>query len=108
MRRRKAWLGTPHARGAGYLINGINKAVPEEADIQTCPHCGQVINLQVWRASATQSFCTKCMKPTCDNPVCIQDCNPVLKQHEEFTRAQYKAQQAEKAAGAVPPRIIIP
>jgi hypothetical protein len=107
-------IGTPHTRGAGYLINGVNLSRPDEADIRTCPHCQRIIRMQQWRDDG--AWCNKCNAPICgnNNPACVLEnklygCVPFLKKLEAFTGAQLKRQQFMKVAGLdAPPPAFIP
>src|SRR6266513_2389124 len=88
-------IGTPYTRGAGYFLN--NKAEPQknrqEADIQTCPHCQGVIKMQEWKHDG--GWCSKCMRPLCNNPTCIQEtalygCVPFTKKIEQYAEQQMR------------------
>ena len=112
-------IGSPHARGAGYMINHQNLTPNQgrqEADILTCPHCQRVINLQKWRDDG--AWCNRCNSPVCggDNPECQMErrtygCVPFLKKLEAFTQGQVSQQQFRKLAGLdspPAPRLIVP
>ena len=96
-------IGTPHTHNAGYFMNDdrLSGGKLAEADVQTCPHCQGVIKMQEWRASATQHFCTGCMKPTCDSKLC-EPCVPYLSTVDKQRNFQEKYQQYLKLAGLEP------
>ena len=98
---------TPFTRNAGYLLNDDRNSGGKktEADIQTCPHCQAVINMQEWSKAPVQNFCLKCMKPACNNQEC-QECIPFLKKIDEFADAVVKYQQYLKIAGLEP--VVLP
>lgn len=80
-------IGTPHTKGAGYLLNDQNTSRKHEADIRTCTHCQAVINMQQWKNDG--AWCGKCCAPICgaNNPACAaktarQGCVPFFKQIE--------------------------
>jgi hypothetical protein len=84
-------IGTPHTHNAGYLIN--NKDDPRtrhEADIQTCPHCQAVIDMQAWAKASVQNFCMKCMRPACNDAAC-QDCVPFMRKIEQSIKDAFRA-----------------
>ena len=97
-------IGTPHAHGAGHYVsdNRCSGGRLQEADIQTCPHCQAVINLQAWKTAPIQNFCNRCMKPTCNDPGCVHDCIPWIKQLDQQLDATIKFQRFLKEAGFVP------
>ena len=70
-------IGTPHTKGAGYFVNGLNLTPNqgrEEADIRTCPHCQYVIKMQEWKNDG--AWCYKCNAPVCGttgNPLCVEE-----------------------------------
>jgi hypothetical protein len=100
-------IGTPHTKGAGYLINNQNLGVGqgrEEADIRTCPHCQKIINMQEWKHDG--AWCPQCAAPICGNanPVCVAEnklfgCVPFLKKLEIFTRGQVTLRMFKRLAG---------
>lgn len=96
-------IGTPHTRNAGYLRNDDSPSGGKltEADIQTCPHCQKVINMQEWKSASVQNFCNRCMKPTCDSPTCVYDCIPYVKRVDLIHDSVTKYQRFLKAAGLV-------
>lgn len=102
-------IGTPHTKGAGYFINDKETSRPQEADIQTCPHCQAVIKMQEWRDSPAQSFCMKCMAPTCppgtvcDKETELYGCIPFMKKIDAEFDAVHKLQSYLKLAGLDPP-----
>ena len=97
-------IGTPHTRNAGYFRNDDSPSGGklEEADIQTCPHCQAIINLQKWKQAPVQNFCNRCMKPTCDNPNCVHECLPWLQKLEQEFDATVKYEKFLKDAGLTP------
>jgi len=60
-------IGTPHGRGAGYLLadDRASGGAKIEADIDTCRHCQCTINLQQHREDG--AFCSRCMGVVCLN-----------------------------------------
>lgn len=97
-------IGTPHRRGAGYLINGVNLTRPFEADILTCAHCQKILLLSAWKEEG--GFCRREMKPLClrcaDRALTF-GCEPFLKKLEAHTREQYRTFQFHQVAAATPP-----
>jgi hypothetical protein len=85
-------IGTPHARGAGYLLN--NRDDPSsrvEADMQTCTHCQAAINLQEWQRKG--AWCNRCMAPiclSCGKRMQTFGCEPFMQKLEAFARQQEK------------------
>jgi len=97
-------IGTPHTRGAGYMINGVNLTRPYEADVQVCAHCQAVVLMQEWVKKG--AWCQKEMKPlclACGKRALTFGCEPFLKQLEAFTRAQIKHAQFLETVAAMPP-----
>ena len=88
-------IGTPHSRGAGNQswTHGGRDMRRREADIQSCPHCQALINMQQWATASVQNFCNRCMKPTCDAKSCIEDCHPYIK------RAEAEIERIERRLG---------
>jgi hypothetical protein len=103
-------IGTPHTHNSGYYRNDdrLSGGTLAEGDVQTCPHCQKVINMQEWAKAPVQNFCLKCMKPACNSPEC-QDCRPFIRQIDLYTDAVVKLQAFIKMAGLDPevPRVII-
>jgi hypothetical protein len=102
-------IGTPHTKNAGYLRNDdrCSGGKLAEGDVQTCPHCQAVINMQQWAKAPVQNFCMKCMKPAC--PEC-EDCMPFIARIDRFSDAVVKYQTYLKQAGlepVEPPRSIL-
>jgi hypothetical protein len=101
-------IGTPHTRGAGYLLDNQNFSVSRrtEADIQTCPHCQAVINMQQWRDNG--SWCSKCNAPTCaDGTECAKKtalvgCVPYFKFLETVVKTEYEKAQLRRLMGLEP------
>jgi hypothetical protein len=101
-------IGTPHTKGAGYFVNGLNLTPNqgrEEADIRTCPHCQYVIKMQEWKNDG--AWCYKCNAPVCGttgNPLCVEErrtygCMPFMKKLELFTKGQVALTAFRKLAG---------
>ena len=100
-------IGTPHAKGAGYLINGVNLTRPFEADVLTCAHCQKILLLHLWKEEG--GFCRREMKPlclACADRALMFGCEPFLKKLEQFTREQVKVTQFHKVAAAMPPLVL--
>jgi hypothetical protein len=97
-------IGTPHIRGAGYLINGVNLTRPYEADILTCAHCQKILQLHLWKEEG--GFCRREMKPLClhcaDRALTF-GCEPFMKILEAFAKEQTRLMQFHKVAAAMPP-----
>lgn len=105
-------IGSPHSRGAGYMINGVNLTRPDEAQIHTCAHCQRLMTLKQLRDDG--GWCRREMKPLCGKcatRALTFGCEPFLKTLEAFIGSQLKRQQFLKVAGleeSRPPlRIII-
>lgn len=99
-------IGTPHTRGAGYLMNGskLNVSQRQEADVQTCSHCQRVILLQQWKEAG--GWCAKCFHPICD-PCAVRaqtfGCEPFIKKIEAFAESQMRYAKVLKDQGSDAP-----
>jgi len=105
-------VGTPHVHGAGNAqwVVGGDDTRHRGADIQTCPHCQAIIDMQRWAAASVQNFCNRCMKPTCDAKECVEDCYPYVKRAEEQIELIERRLGFCRAAGLDPgeTRLILP
>ncbi len=93
-------IGTPHTKGAGYLLNDKNLRSRQEADIQTCSHCQAVLKMQEWKDEG--AWCGKCMKPICGpcgTRALIFGCEPFIKKIEEYAEKQMRFARFLKDAG---------
>ena len=93
-------IGTPHTRGAGYVLNNqdLSAAKRQEADVRTCSHCQAIIKMQEWREDG--AWCSKCSSPVCSHGACAKKteamgCIPYVKYIEtiiesEATKAQFR------------------
>lgn len=100
-------IGTPHTKGAGYY-NAYGPGQKERDDVQTCPHCQQVLKMREWKVAPVQNFCNKCMKPTCSDAECVQDCYPYVKRAEDQIAAIEKRLGFCRAAGLEVGTLILP
>lgn len=109
------FIGTPHSKGAGYYVNGLNLNVSQrqEADIRTCTHCERIIDLTLWKSKG--AWCNRCAAPICFNcgtRMKLYGCENFLRRLEAFTATQIKYEKYLVEAGfiaPVPPQpIIIP
>lgn len=61
----------------------------EMLDCVQCGHCGR--HWQVMKGSGkTRGFCMKCMKPTCGNKECNDECMPFEKRIELYEKGKIK------------------
>jgi len=106
-------IGTPHTHNSGYYRNDDRCAGGDlsEGDVQTCPHCQAIINMQQWSKDPVQNFCLKCMRPACNHNAACLECRPFLQKIDQFTDALIKYQSFVKMAGLDPvtvPPLIFP
>lgn len=104
-------IGTPHIKGAGYFINDRNLRTRQEADVQTCSHCGAVLLMQEWKKRG--AWCAKCMKPLClgcGKEMKVSGCQPLSEKFERFVEEQTVLAKILKEMGSdepVPQSLII-
>lgn len=104
------YIGTPHAKNAGYYVNDKDLRTRQEDNIQTCAHCGQIVYLSKWKEVG--GFCMVEMKTLC-GPCATRaqthGCEPMMKKIEQFAEAQMRYQQISRIVGLEPepPKSII-
>ena len=60
-----------------------------ERDVLTCAHCQRAIVLNPSR-TRPRHYCGKCDHYICDNPICVQECQPIRKLFDQTqTRAEH-------------------
>lgn len=89
-------IGTPHIKGAGYLLNNKNLSPlqRQEADIQTCAHCQAVIKMQEWKTNG--AWCQQEMKPLClkcGKRSQVFGCEPIMRKIEQVAEMQMRFQK---------------
>lgn len=99
-------IGTPFAKGAGYLVNNRDLRTREESHIRTCSHCQAVIKLEEWKEDG--GWCSRCNAPVCSEAHCVAQtaklgCIPFIKLIEAEGNARVKLAQHLKIAGLDPP-----
>jgi hypothetical protein len=104
------FIGTPHTKGAGFFCNDIATNRPQKADIQCCPHCETVLNMQKWKDDG--GFCGRCMAPICGpcaDRMLTYGCEPARKAIEAAFDMTIKLAQFRKLAGLdAPPADFVP
>jgi hypothetical protein len=104
-------IGTPHTKGAGYFINDKNLRTRQEADVQTCAHCGAVLKMQEWKKCG--AWCAQEMRPLCikcGKRAQLFGCEPIMRKIEQVFEAQMRFERLSKDAGPdepVPQQIIL-
>lgn len=110
-------IGTPHTRGAGYLLDGLslNASQRTESDMASCTHCQKAIRLQQWQKKG--AWCNRCFAPIClrcGKLMQTQGCTPFIKMIEQYAEQMVRFDQLglliKDAAGHVleQPSIILP
>lgn len=56
----------------------VSQGLVEQPTLR-CAHCGTMVILNMQRTRA-RGYCAPCDHYICDNPICHQGCNPLLKQ----------------------------
>lgn len=92
-RSQEGWLMVDHRNSPG-ITEADLLTVPEhrrgefqvtqqlfESPTLRCSHCGTMVILNPQRTRA-RGYCSPCDHYICDNPVCHQGCNPLMKQLE--------------------------
>ena len=95
-------IGTPHAKGAGYLQanTGGHNNRQTEADIRTCTHCQTVINLSLWKDDG--GYCSRCQAPICGqcaDRMLTHGCEPFIAQIERACEVRHSLEQFRRLAG---------
>ena len=99
-------IGTPHARGAGYVMNDDTASGGKkmQGDVQTCAHCQTVIIMQQWKENG--AWCSRCGHPICVNCGVRMDthgCENFLRHLEQSIGGEEKLSHFRKLAGIDPP-----
>lgn len=86
-------IGTPHTKGAGYLMarENLNVSQRHEADVRTCTHCQKVIEMQQWKRNG--AWCPQCYAPVCHacgKKMQTHGCEPFLKKVEAQMRLEMR------------------